>query len=247
MKKWFAGAAIFLVVYLIFAIASMPASFVLNFVKLPNNIALQGVSGSVWQARVKQIQHQYGVVNDINASLSFISLLSANPRIELAFGGALVDGPEGYATIDGLLDSPTLTNTQVIISAADIAPHLDLIVPVDARGYIEANISQYTVGQPFCQALNGSLTWPNAEVYAVDQQIKFGNLSAKLACSQGAIEMKIDEGNNLGLSYSAYLQQGGRISGNGYIKPGANFPAPLNDALAFLGQPDNQGRYRLRF
>ena len=85
MKKWFAGAAIFLVVYLIFAIASMPASFVLNFVKLPNNIALQGVSGSVWQARVKQLQHQYGVVNDINASLSFISLLSANPRIELAF------------------------------------------------------------------------------------------------------------------------------------------------------------------
>jgi general secretion pathway protein N len=43
------------------------------------------------------------------------------------------------------------------------------------------------------------------------------------------------------------LDQSGRVSGNGFLKPGAKFPPELINALPFLGRKDNQGRYRLFF
>ena len=82
---------------------------------------------------------------------------------------------------------------------------------------------------------------------ALEQNIQLGNFNAKISCEEGALALLLSPENDLGVTLNAYLDQSGRVSGNGFLKPGAKFPPALISALPFLGRKDNQGRYRLFF
>ncbi len=246
MKKWFAFGAIFLSVYLVFVIAAMPANFVLGYVKLPKTMALNGIKGTIWQMNIDELIHPKVTVDKIDAQLSFWSLFTLNPSIKLTFGDDFSAGPSGNLTVSGLLSDITITDADLVVSADAIAQQMPLPVPLVASGDVKLTIEEFVVGKPICQLANGKVSWQKSSVSALNETVTLGNLAAKLSCQQGALAVTIDDKNDLGLSFVAYVRFRG-VSGNGHLKPGAKFPENLKLALPFLGKPDNQGRYRLSF
>jgi general secretion pathway protein N len=246
MKKNFAIAAIFLVLYSTFVIALMPANWVAGQVKLPNNITVAGIEGSIWQTKISQIMVDDIIISQVESSLSLLSVLMLNPKLDITFGDALINGPEGYLVLSGLLTDITVEDATVSLAASNVSAKLNLPIDVIAHEQLTINVARFVIGAPVCRELEGDFHWRNAAVTALDEKIKLGKLSAKLSCDKGELIADIDPNNNLGLSYRAQIKKGGRFSGSGYLTPGAKFPEQLKSALSFIGKADKKGRYRLK-
>ena len=246
MKKKFAYTAIFFTAYCVFVLALMPASWLMAQIKLPKNVAVSAIEGTVWHTRILQVMVDDVVINQVQSSLSLMSVLMLDPKLDITFGNALVNGPEGQLTISGLLSDMVVEDAEINLPANTVAKRLNLAIDIIAHEQLQLNIERFIIGAPICSELQGDLQWQNAAVTAFEEKVQLGGLSAKLTCDKGELIADIDPNNNLGLSYRAELKQGGRLAGNGYLTPAAKFPEQLKATLSFLGKPDNQGRYRLK-
>jgi len=246
MKKKFAIPAIFLSVYLAFVIAATPANIVFSYVPLPSGISVNGVKGTIWQMSIDELVHPQLTISKIEANLSFWSLFTLDPKILLEFGDTFTDTPSGRLTVSGLFADVSVEDATIHISANYIAQQMPLPIPLNASGEVNLVIEKFVVGKPICQLTQGDVLWPSASVSALNETVSLGSLAAKLSCEQGALAVVIDEKNDLGVSFTAYIRSKG-VSGSGHLKPTRNFPEKLQAVLPFLGKPDNQGRYRLSF
>jgi len=251
MKKWFAFSAIFLSSYLAFLLANAPLSLVVNNIQLPKNIELHDVSGSIWQGEISSLWVNDYEIEKVKVSVSFWSLLSLSPSVQVFFGDAMLSGPEGKLNLSISSEQVVLSDMELLISANDIAKQLPLPIPIRAQGSVELSLSEVVIvtgEQLVCSRAEGNVTWSRAGVIALEQTIKLGKFAAEISCDDGKLLAKVSPKNNLGLSFNAVLALNTqKASGNGYLKPGAKFPSQLRSALSFIGRPDNQGRYQLRF
>ncbi|MFT5296998.1 MAG: general secretion pathway protein N [Colwellia sp.] len=247
MKKWFAYGAIFFSVYLVFLITTMPAAWVVSFVNMPKNSQVSELSGTVWQSYAKQVRIDDIDIYNVSSELSFMSLLMFDPKVILNFGGALVSGPEGKLTASQLREQIKITDLDISLAANQIAEKLNLSIPVEAHNFIDIKIDEFIVGKPICEQMKGTIEWKKASVTALSEKVKLGALSADLACEKGALTFIMSPKNDLGLTFTAYLRSMKKATGNGFLKPGANFPEKIKPILPFIGKADNQGRYRLNF
>jgi len=260
MKKWFTLGAIFFTSYLVFVLATLPLPWILNKVTLPKSVTLNGVSGTIWQGEIAQVvltnSAKSTQLQQVKTALSFWSLFSLTPKVDIHFGDALLAGPEGKLTLAASQELLSLTDVELFIPANDIAQQAELPLPVTAKGELELHLTQIDISlnEQKCQQANGDIGWSHAGIIAMEQNIKLGKLKANISCDKGDLIVKISPKNDLGLSFSAYLGVKGsaknrkvKASGEGYLKPGAKFPAQLKSVLPFLGNTDKQGRYRLAF
>ena len=246
MKKNFAYIAIFFAVYSVFVLALMPANWLMAKVKLPSNVVITAVEGSIWRTHIPQVMVDDVVINQVQSSLSLMSLFMLDPKLDITFGDALINGPEGQLTISGLLSDMVIEDAQINLAANTVAARLNLPIDVIAHEQLQLSIARFVVGAPVCRELQGSLQWRNAALTALDEKVQLGGISAMLSCDNGELIADINPKNNLGLSFRAQLQQGGRFIGSGYLTPGEKFPEQLKDTLSFLGKADKKGRYRLK-
>lgn len=250
MKNKIAIGVIFLITYLGFLIATLPTTVVLNQFSLPKTLHLSGVSGSVWNTDIAQVIIGEAKIEKVNADLSFWSLFTLTPKLAITFGDSFIAGPEGELTLVLSSDKAEISDLHVLVKANEIAQQLTLPLPISAQGDVELTLAKAEIDltkNNQCIAAKGKIHWSKAGVVALEQNIKLGKLNADIACKNGALAIIISPKNDLGLTFSAYVRQGGNISGSGFLKPGAKFPKALNDALPFLGRKDSKGRYRLSF
>lgn len=247
MKKWSAHIAVFIVLYLVFIITKLPASFVINQIALPQNIQLGNAEGSIWHSQIAQVQVAEVILEDVDINVSFLSLLMFNPSLDVQFGKPLVNAPSGQLTVSNLLGDIAIHEADVTVPANLLSQYIPAPVPISASNAIKLSIPEFEMGQPVCQILSGQVDWKSASVTAFEQSVQLGDLQATLGCVQGNIALTVNPDNNLGLEFEAIIAQGFAISGNGTIKPNAKSPKELQQVLPFLGRPDNQGRYRLNF
>ncbi len=243
--------AIFFSSYLMFLLASAPLNLLTNNIKLPKNISIQGVTGSIWQGEIASVIINQNKIDKISTDLSFWSLFTLSPKVDVNFGDAMLAGPEGKFTLQVSSEDLALSDLALFISANDVANQLPLPIPVSAQGNIEVNIPSLhlsTADKLSCTQAQGDVIWLRAGVVALEQNITLGRFRADISCKDGDLLAVIPPKNNLGLSFDAvFALPEQRPSGQGYLKPGVKFPNELKSALSFLGRPDNQGRYRLRF
>lgn len=237
---------VFVSAYLLFLLATIPASIIVSNVKLPNNILLGEVTGTVWMSEISAVQVDDVIIENVAANLSFLSLLLLNPSVELTFGDALVAGPEGKAKVSGLLSDLQIAETQINVQANEIAKKLTFPVDVTAHSFLDITINEFIAGKPLCSQLAGKLTWADAAITTFDNKVTLGDLSADLTCQQGEVMLTVVENNNLGLAFSAVFGQGGAMSGEGHLTPTEQLPEAIKQVLPFLGSPDQQGRYRIK-
>lgn len=247
MKKRFILIAGFIGVYLLFLLVLMPASTVIQWVSLPNKLQLNSVSGSIWHSQISAVKFEDFVVNNVEVELNAFSLLMLDPKLDVSFGGALVSGPEGNISVNGLLSTLRLSDGNISLLAKTISRQLNLPVPINAHEFIDVSINEFISGKAICQTLTGKIDWPKAAITALEQKIQLGKLGATLSCQQGDVVLELLDNNDLGLSFITSIGQGFSTSGSGYLQPNDKTPDAIQQVLPFLGKPDNQGRYRLRF
>jgi len=249
MKKWFAFSAIFLTVYSVFLIATIPANYIIGNVNLPKNISVNGVTGTIWQGQIEQIRLGNTRVEKTKFELNFWSLLALHAKLNLTFGDPMLAGPEGELVLTVSQDFVELNDAEILMTANEIAQQLTLPLPITAQGDVSLILPEVTIALPYkneCISVNGHVDWLKAGVVALDQNIKLGKLIADITCEKGLFTAKVSPQNNLGLTFRARIEKTGRLSGQGYMKPGSKFPKQLKSTLPFLGRQDNQGRYALR-
>lgn len=242
--------AVFLSSFITFVIATMPLTFVVNNIQLPKNINIGSVSGSIWEGEIDKIILNNNSLQSVKTELIFWSLFLFSPKLQLMFGDTMLAGPEGKLTITISSEQVELNDVELLVSANDIAKQLPLPIPVTAKGNVELSFSELvltTTGKLSCKKAQGKVTWLRSGVIALNEEINLGKFKADVHCEKGDIRVKILPENNLGLSFDALLSlTKQKISGQGYVKPGAKFPAQLKSALSFLGNADNQGRYTVK-
>lgn len=247
MKKYMALFSGFFGLYLVFVIVSFPVGAILNWVTLPSNVELGTAKGTVWQSEISAIRIDDVTLSNVETRLSLVSLITLDPEVLVSFGSGNNNNPSGDGEISGLFSTLRLQNVSAQVSADTISQAINKPIPMTAHGMVDLNISEFVVGKALCQTLTGSISWPNASVTALEESVELGSLDASLTCEQGDVVATINDENSLGLSFTASVGNNFHVSGDGYLTPTNDMPPAIRQVLPFLGQPDNQGRYRLRF
>ncbi|NMP30422.1 type II secretion system protein N [Thalassotalea sp. M1531] len=247
MKSKLALAGVLVFLYLFFVVALIPANVAVGWFSLPKALKLGEVKGSVWQSEVSSLSFNQFDVQNITASVNPWSLLLLSPSADITFGERLMSGPQGKAYVTLTANELMLSDTTINIAAGEIVPFIPLPIPVEAFGGVVLDIKQLSITSNECIHASGTIHWRRSAVMALEQNIEFGDLKASIRCQNKMLALEIDPKNRLGLTYTALLSLGGKVSGQGYLKPGSDFPTALKQALPFLGNADAQGRYPLKF
>ncbi|REL28458.1 type II secretion system protein N [Thalassotalea euphylliae] len=247
IKVKIAIAALVVAAYLVFVVALTPAAVVIGHNKLPKGLALGEVSDTIWSPKISAVRYQGVTVHQVDVAVSPWSLLTLSLGADVKFGSRLSDGPQGQGQVLLSSDALSVENLSVQMPASEIVPLLPLPIPLDAFGQAELILDELILVGDQCQHGQGQLTWQRAAVNALEQSIELGSFTAELSCQQGKLAVKVLPNNRLGLQYTALVGLNGQLSGQGYLTPGNNFPAQLREVLPFLGNPDAQGRYALKF
>lgn len=255
MKKTISLIFLFIFAFLAFALYLVPASVVLSMADshLPQNVKLAGVSGTIWQGRVAQVQFNQQLIDKLEWQLKPLSLISGNLNADISFGSLRgFDTPFGKTSVSLPLsaESLKLTRTNVRLSTSMLLDNVKLPMALPTKGNLKIKLSDAEFPlidqKQLCNTLAGQAETHNLSVQGLQGWIEFDTIRGKLSCDNGALSLNISEENQLGLQLEAqYGIQIMKVSG--FVKPDASMPKQVHDAVKFLGKPDNNGRYPFKF
>ncbi|HEX5794130.1 MAG TPA: type II secretion system protein N, partial [Rheinheimera sp.] len=140
-----------------------------------------------------------------------------------------------------------LSNSLIKLPVAQLIPMLPLPLPVQASGELVLDIPSFKQGQPWCKALSGNASWQDARLQTpTGTWLELQSLFGELSCADGTVVLTTDGANLLGLDIKAVMNAE-QLLVNGTLKPDASMPQEVHQAMQFLGKPDAQGRYPIRF
>ncbi|WP_100658551.1 type II secretion system protein N [Alteromonas flava] len=244
MKSKFAIALIGAVIFIFFLLVHLPAQQVLGRVELPRNIAVTGVSGTLWDGSARRVTVNGLSINNVKWELSALPLLWGQAWLNVEAGS------QRQATEVSLTGDIVTSITKPLVFSSDefvlylptdqVLANVSLPLPVEAGGRFRVTLSELDFNQT-CQTLQGTGEWLNASVQGTQGRIPLGVFSARLGCDNRAITVNVQEPNLFGLSLDARVASMRDIAVAGKFKPDPSLPQEVHDAAKFFGQPDNQG------
>lgn len=251
MKSWKLNLGVFIFAYLIFVLATIPANVIVGMVELPKNIKLGTVSGSLWSGKAAAIQIDNDVISNLSWNLSPLSLIVGGINAEVKFGksrGKETISGKGDVATDFSFSSVDLNNFVLRYPASGLVQKMNLPIPATLSGQVVFNINDYQQGKPYCEQLDGKITWNKASADVMGKKVALGKLAAQLGCDKGQVALNIKEKNPLGLQFDALIGEKGNLSGKGFVKPDGTMSTDVHNTVQQLfGPADSQGRFALKF
>lgn len=240
-----------LVLFLVFAIANIPATWGGYFLTRGTGLALSGVTGTLWNGRASLASLRTEVreysLGQLSWQLRPLSLLTLSPCATVAtrlpqqqFDGEICAAPSGALQV---------RDADISVPSVLLQTHL----PIPIQGQFSSHIDQLQLRGNVLQSLKGNLTWNGARVNTGTNWLDIGSYAAELA----------DNGNNgikaqffqlagpidVNLAVELTAPSGGRITGE-LAGPKAFFEsANALDMLAMFAQEDRvdeQGKTHYR-
>lgn len=250
MKRWRWHILLFVVVYGVALLATLPASLALHWAepalaRLPQRPLLQGVDGSLWSGHAAQASYNGVALGELRWEITPWALLLGRFDVSLHLSGS-----DGY--LDGVVSSGfsgervrlrKLTGLLPATLVKGFAPTL----PLSPVGNFAVNLDEVVIESAQLRSLDGRLVWHKGGVSA-PLALEFGDLAAEFRSSTGEISGRIqDSGGPLQLAAELKLGADGSytLNGKSAARPGA--PPSLATSLSLLGQPDGQGMIPFRF
>ncbi|RLV60775.1 type II secretion system protein N [Parashewanella curva] len=234
-------------VYLIFLVVLMPVSVVMRFVTLPPQVQVTGVGGSIWQGSIDTVQAYGRQVEQVEWTIHPYSLLTGTLNVDVKIG---TRNSAIYAKTKLQLTRSTMNLTDLMLQTDSKTLVGDTRLPLRSKvaGDITLGISEFTYGQPWCEALSGNLQLHGLEVNNQFGDFPFGSFRLGLDCDQGEVIVTTSEKDNqIGVSGRLWLKANNQVQLQAKIKPTASMPASVRDNLNYLGQADPQGAYPLTY
>ncbi|WP_162558434.1 type II secretion system protein N [Saliniradius amylolyticus] len=238
---------VLLLTYVIFLLVQLPANQVLPRLALPKGVEFSGASGTLWQGKLGQLVLQGFPVDEVHWQLNPWPLLLGQIALELDAGDLRdADALALKGQINLSSDEIQAEDLQLYLPTAPVIARLPLPLPVKAGGRFKLAIDNLAIADRQCQRLQGQGQWLNASVAGTQGPIALGQFDAQLTCSEGTLEIQVQEPNSFGLSATAIVPANFKIRVQGRFKPDASLPQEVHDAARFFGQPDAQGYYRVK-
>lgn len=240
--SWIIGGVI---AFLLFAVAYMPATQVIGRVSLPSNIAISGVTGTLFSGKAQTVVANGLVIYNVRWELSPLHMLVGKIKLDLKAGNIRDKNEvafEGPITT-GLFSQNTVSteNFTLYLPVDRVIAQVRLPLPVNAGGRFKVTLDDLTFG-PACRSLSGSGDWLNATVAGTQGPIDFGTYSAKLRCEGEHIVITVSEPNLLNLSMDAIIPTSMKnIRVSGKFKPDESLPDEVQQASRLFGTPNNNG------
>lgn len=254
MKKAILLSLLFLFSFVAFVIYLAPASVVLGFAqdRLPSNIKVAGVTGSLWQGQIQQLVVNRQAVENVKWQLNVASLFTGQIRADVNLGKLRnFDVPYGKTTVS-LPFSATgvkFDNLDLRVPAQLVSAQVKLPMALPVQGNIKLKAQQAEFplnGSQICSRVQGVVETHKLAVQGLQGWIDINEIAGDLGCRNGALTLNVHQENQLGLQLEAeYGLQ--TMSASGFVKPDASMPKQVHDAVKFMGRPDASGRYAFKF
>ncbi|GLP95915.1 type II secretion system protein N [Paraferrimonas sedimenticola] len=233
--------------YLVFMLVLLPARFVAQLAPLPNNVSLSGVTGSLWNGEIGQLNIDGKRIEYLRWQIHTSKLLMGKLEAAVQVGDSRSylhgNGELGYGFSGAFVNQLKLT--------ADISywlPANSLPMRTQASGQVDLLLRDAQQGQPWCETLMGSLEVVNLEAANNFGDFGLGNFNLGLSCDAGElVAVATEDSNQLGVLGQLRLLEGGKYQLTGSVRQVETQPKELQQVLSFLGRPDAKGRYPLEF
>lgn len=248
MKQKVLIAALFLVAYLGFLLVTLPATLVVRHLPLPPNLVqLEGVSGTLWSGQIARLQYASKSLTQLRWELDGWSLLRLAPEVSVRFGDRAGLNGQGVIGWNGAAFGRDITlNAPAPWLLARVPTRLPF--PLTAAGQLQLKVDQFAQGKPWCEELYGNLNWYGAEADTPAGKLLLGDPELKLTCLDSRLVAELKQGSEaVQVQGKLELQANRQYLFQGTLKPGPELPDQMKQGLPFLGQPDGQGRFPLRY
>ncbi|QUM86807.1 type II secretion system protein N [Moritella sp. 28] len=247
MRNKLLGLCFVMIAYVFFLIGTLPATLVLSYIPLPANLTISQVEGSVWKGEAKQVSFNHIEVKDVSWDTSVIALLTGSAQVYVEFGrgknSLRGSGELGYSSAGVYAQDFTVTaSSEWLVTASNIP------LPVTTKGSVKLTIAEMQQGNPWCEQLDGQLSWSNAGIDSLLGNVEIDSAVANLTCDKGTIVANIKQSSNqLKLSGIATLENQGKYTFSGVLVPSNELPQSIRSNLRYVGQENAKGEYKINY
>ncbi len=247
MKKYLLLGLGLVVIFVASAVAHMPAK-VVNWLPLPRELSIEGVSGTVWNGQAQNVAWQGQNYGQLQWNVNAWQLLTADLQAKVRFGrGSDVD-MIGRGVVGYRLSGPYAENVVASIPVANALPYLPRIpVPLTLEGQLELTIQSLQYAAPYCHQGEGTLVWNTQQIGSPLGELTTGPIIADISCHDNVIDVKgSQQSAQVSSGFSATMQQNRRYKTNAWFKPEEEFPQQLSEQLKYL-RPSRNGQYQFDY
>lgn len=250
MKKIIVLSFGLLVVFVVSAIAHLPAQLVVNNAPLPAQLTLTGVQGTVWQGSATNVRWQSMSLGQLHWSLAPAKLLTGAAEAQVRFGQGSDMQLTGRGTVGYQFSgTPYLENVVASMPVEEIiqrAPNMPIPLALDGR--VELMLKQLNYAAPFCSSAEGSVVWNTDKVGTPLADLTVGPVIADFTCTDSTINLNASQQSaQVESAAEVTLQPNFSYQSKGWFKPSGEFPASLTEQLRWLPDPDSSGRYSFNY
>jgi general secretion pathway protein N len=248
MTNYWKFSLLAVIAYALFMVNLLPAAWLVKWAGLPPAVVIGQVQGTLWQGSATVVQYQGLQFQQVDWRFNGWSLLRLAPEFQLTAGNvAAHHQPYATAGLGYSFSGIEVKQALLRLPVSQLLPLIELPLPVAASGELLVEIQDYQQGQPWCSRLTGSASWLDARLQPpTGTWLELNSIIADLRCEQGSPVLITDGNNSLGLAVTAAVDNN-RLTVNGTLKPEASLPQEVHQAMQFVGRPDAEGRYTIRF
>lgn len=242
--------SLFLLSYLIFLLATLPANQILPRLRLPDGIRINDIYGSLWQGEIGELHWQSLSLHHVRWNVQFRRLWQAMPTVEVSIHDP--DMLEADATI-GWRGIWQIDDFRLNLPATSLQQHLlhPLIRPFPAQigGTIQVKAKQLRFDTNQCLTLSdANAEWQQASLLTPAGALQLDAVHASLRCPQhDSLEIKADQQSAaLQSQLTLHLLLTGQYQLQATLTPGDELPNDLRSSLEWFGSKDNLGRIRIK-
>ncbi|MFD2179134.1 type II secretion system protein N [Veronia pacifica] len=247
MKRKISLSLLLIVVFTVSLVAHLPARLAVNYLPASMGVRLAGVDGTVWQGTAKQVSWQNKPMGRLSWEVHLLQLFLGKADVSVELRGG-VNGLDGKGHVGVSFGGPYATDFILSAPAEMVLRNVPAPIPVTATGSVNLVVKRYEFASPWCKELDGRLNWVNGAVSSPVGDISAGDAMANLSCNAGSLSVRGDSKSaSLTSNFSLELAPDQSYKVDGWFIPGSEFPNQLRQQLSWLGQPDSNGRYPLKF
>ena len=232
---------IFLVIilYLFFLLINLPATIVVSSIKVPKNINITSVSGTLWSGCINKLIYSGINLGRINWTLNPLNLLIG----ELSADVSIVNEKQHFTSEVKVSSSGKieLEETRFEFNLSALQP-LTYGMPFSYEGHISGYFPVSFFYKNNFVGVNGELSLNSIEMISPQQQ-SFGDFSIDFRAEKdGATSGKIkDSGGQLNMAGQLVLKKNGQLNISAKLAA-RDKNSSLDNVISFLGRKDAEGR-----
>ncbi|MCG9597748.1 type II secretion system protein N [Vibrio sp. Isolate25] len=249
MRKVILLSLALIMVFITSAIVHIPAQVVLSYAPLPQQLVINGVSGTVWEGRAASVIWQKQKLGALHWQLAPLKLLTGKAEAQVRFGRGSDMQITGRGIVGYSTSGPYAEN---LIASLPVEKILEFTppmpIPVELTGQVELSIKSMVYALPYCQMGEGSLVWNTDKVVTPLDELYVGSVVVDFSCQDSLITLKgAQNSEQVSSAAEVVLEANRNYQASAWFKPEGKFPSSLAEQLKWLPSPDGEGRYQFTY